>query len=635
MGSPGDAPRRPALPVRDLAAAAFQGAPTATAVVDVRAEEARLLHANDAWCRLTGYEPEQIADLLLGAVIEGFGALRPLVAQRRSVRDVQAECVCADGRRVPVVVHATGLEADAGMGSLVLVQAHAATSPLFASHGSTERRLQDLLDNVGVMFFVKRAGGRYLMSNLHFARQLAIPRDEVRGKTDFDLFPPDMAAKYTENDRQVLAAGMSMAFDEPWEGGGAWLSVKFPLFDEDGKAYAVAGISADISDHNRAKEEAERASRAKSDFLSRMSHELRTPLNSILGFGQLLQMERLPGDAAENVDQVVKGGRHLLALINEVLEITQIEAGAHRMSLEPVHACEPLGDALELVRPLAAECGIELVRDLHAGLYRYVMADRQRLMQVLLNLLANAVKYNRAGGTVTATFAVVGDDRLRFRIADTGHGIDEADLDKIFLPFERLAAARAGAEGTGLGLTLSRRLVEAMAGAIGVERTAKGEGTVFFVELPLTETPVGAGVLRADDAMLQLQSGDMPDATVVYVEDNVANVDLLKRVLARVGKVVLVPAMQGRLGIELATQHQPDLILLDLHLPDLDGEEVLRRLRRDGRTAHIPVIVLSADATASRRERLYAKGADEYLTKPLDLPVFVDTVRRLLTRSAA
>ena len=207
------------------------------------------------------------------------------------------------------------------------------------------------------------------------------------------------------------------------------------------------------------------------------------------------------------------------------------------------------------MRPLAAERGVELVRDLHAGLYRYVVADHQRLMQVLLNVLANAVKYNDEGGTVAATFEVVDDVRLRFRIADTGHGIDERDLGKIFLPFERLAAAQTGAEGTGLGLTLSKGLVEAMGGTIGVERTAKGKGTVFVVELPLTGPPEnGDGLMPAEDAFPRLPSGAMPDASIVYIEDNVANVELLQRLFMRVGTLKLLPAMQGRLGIELATR---------------------------------------------------------------------------------
>jgi CheY-like chemotaxis protein len=403
----------------------------------------------------------------------------------------------------------------------------------------------------------------------------------------------------------------------------------------------VAGISTDITDRKtaeaavrQAKEEAERANRAKSDFLSRMSHELRTPLNSILGFGQLLQLESLPVSAGDSVDRIVNAGRHLLALINEVLEISRIEAGGQPLLVEPVHCCGPLTEAVDLVRPLAAERDIALEQDLHAGLFEFVLADYQRLKQVVLNVLTNAVKYNRVGGSVRITLQVMPGRLLRYRFADTGRGIAADDLERAFLPFERLDADSTDAEGTGLGLALSRGLIEAMGGAIGVESSAKGVGSTFYVDLPITDNPhEGAAFLFQPETAAfpkRIERG----GRVLYIEDNLANYALVQRVFERLGGLELMSAMQGQMGIELAAQHAPDLILLDLHLPDIDGEEVLRRLRSDERMRDIPVIILSADATVMQRDRLKAAGAEDYLTKPLELAGFVEAVERALGRAA-
>jgi PAS domain S-box-containing protein len=502
----------------------------------------------------------------------------------------------------------------------------------------SENRIQDLVDNVSALIYIKAADGAFLLVNRHFEEMFGVSRHEAPECTNFDFFPPEIAAVYTENDRRVFETGVPMEFEEPRVDGGAWLSLKFPLFDVEGNIYAVGGISTDITGRSRAealilqaKEEAERANQAKSEFLSRMSHELRTPLNSILGFGQLLQMEQLPAGTRESVDRIVKAGRHLLSLINEVLEISRIEAQAPLNAVEAMDVCRPLTEAVELVRPLADERDIDIVQDLHGGLYRYVLADQQRLTQVLLNILSNAIKYNRIAGRVKVFFRDVDEGRLRLCVSDTGYGIPPEAMGKVFLPFERLGADKTATEGTGLGLALSRSLIEAMGGSIGIESSSKDEGTTFFVELPLapTDSVVTPLPLALHDGEA-VEGVPIASGTVLYIEDNLSNLDLVNGLFARVGKVRLIPAVQGQLGIELAARHQPDLILLDLHLPDLDGDEVLRRLREDARTASIPVIVLSADATRDQVERLKKRGAAEYVTKPIDVPVFLKAVRAAL-----
>jgi signal transduction histidine kinase/CheY-like chemotaxis protein len=364
---------------------------------------------------------------------------------------------------------------------------------------------------------------------------------------------------------------------------------------------------------------ATRASQAKSEFLSRMSHELRTPLNAVLGFAQLLELSTLDERQREAVERILVAGRHLLALIDEVLEISRIEAGRLRLSLEPVEAGAVVRAALDLVRPLAAARGITLRVDgpLDA---RPVRADRQRLQQVVLNLLSNAVKYNRDGGEVTVACPLAAG-RVQIRVSDTGRGIAPEHLARLFTPFERFPAEGEPVEGTGLGLALSRQLTEAMNGAIHVESRA-GVGSTFTVELPLAEPPV-ATVPATKGPPAPVAATDGAAGLVLYIEDDHSNERIVEHLLDHRPRVRLLPASRGQRGLELARERRPDLILLDLHLPDVPGEEVLRRLREEPQTRGIPVVVLSADATPPRIDRLLADGADAYLTKPID-------VRRLL-----
>lgn len=626
-----------------VARAAFRDAAVPALIVEFAdGRPARCGDANVALCELAGRSAADIEGRPLTDLIEGPERLFAQLAENTGGVGVEGRWRHSDGRTIRVTLRSAPLAGRLGGRRLALVQAYeppTAHEEVERALRESERRVQDLVDNVSALIYIKRAeDGRFILINRHFEEMFGVDRREAPERTNYDFFPPAIAAVYSANDRRVLETGKAMEFEEPWGDGGAWLSLKFPLFDDDGRPYAVGGISTDISGRSRAeaairhaKDEAERANRAKSEFLSRMSHELRTPLNAILGFGQLLQLEELPASAGESVDRIVKAGRHLLALINEVLEISRIEEGRHRTALEPVHACDPLTEALDLAGPFSREREIEIVKDLHGGLYRFVLADYQRLKQVLLNILTNALKYNRRGGTVYVSFEALGVDRLRYRVADTGHGMRREEAEKAFLPFERLGADRTETEGTGLGLALSRSLIEAMGGAIGIEHTAPGEGTTFYVDLSLTDDRAATSdlVLRTADGVQDATAG-LEVGRVVYIEDNLSNLELVQRLFSRLGDTTLIPAIQGQLGIDLAARHQPQLILLDLHLPDLDGDEVLKRLRADERTRHIPVVVLSADATPGQVERLRQLGADAYLTKPIDVPEFIATIRGAL-----
>ncbi|MGI8550891.1 MAG: ATP-binding protein [Dehalococcoidia bacterium] len=387
------------------------------------------------------------------------------------------------------------------------------------------------------------------------------------------------------------------------------------------EATAQVQMEADL---HQAKDEAERASRAKSEFLSRVSHELRTPMNAILGFGQLLEMEPLEPEERDEVGQILAAARHLLNLMNDVIEIARVESGRLALSLEAVPPATIAEECLPLVSSLAAERGVLFSVDKASLGTLHVRADNQRLKQVLINLLSNAVKYNREGGTVTLSCRRLPKEQLRIEVRDSGIGIAEDKLPRLFTPFDRLGAEQTTVEGSGLGLALCKSLVEAMGGSLGLSSVVD-EGSNVWVELPLVQSPIHAVEPATADAQAHVAA-----RAILYIEDNLSNLQVVERVLSRRPGVKLLTAMQGGLGFELARQHQPDLILLDLHLPDTTGDLVLHRLQADPRTRDLPVVMVSADATTGQIERLLAGGAREYLTKPLDLKRFAEVVDGIL-----
>jgi two-component system, sensor histidine kinase and response regulator len=376
----------------------------------------------------------------------------------------------------------------------------------------------------------------------------------------------------------------------------------------------------------QAKEEAERANNAKSEFLSRMSHELRTPLNAILGFSQVLDRQELPVVQRERVGHIYRAGQHLLSLINEVLEIARIETGKIQLSVEPVCVADALSEVLDIIRPLASQRRIQIERHDFVSAETNILADWQRLKQVFLNILSNAVKYNKDGERIVITVEQR-TKNLRVTVADNGPGIPADKRNRLFGAFDRLGAENTGTQGTGLGLALSKRLTEAMGGRIGENQPEKGAS--FWVEFTIVESPRErlANTGRTSSIVPFGIAGTHPK-TLLYIEDNASNLTLVEHLLSDQQPIKLLSAMQGSLGIELAIRDRPDAILLDLHLPDMSGQEVLARLKADARTCSIPVIVLSADATKAQVDRLIAAGASDYLTKPLDIDRFLKVVEQ-------
>lgn len=495
--------------------------------------------------------------------------------------------------------------------------------------GETRAFLERLLTAGPVV--VTRAGAgdqriTYVSPNVE--RIFGFSRDDVAA-------PGFLPGRIHPDDAPGFAAAMARLAEEGAQpevvefrfrtGDGAYRWISTTLAPEsEAPGAAILAYILDVDDRRRAEqaqrdaqEAAEAANKSKSQFLSRMSHELRTPLNAVLGFGQLLEMDSLNESQRDSVAHILKGGSHLLDLINEVLDISRVEAGELSLSPEPVLAADLIREAVDLIRPLAEQRGVQLVVDRSGGCDGYVFADRQRFKQVLLNLLANAVKYNRARGTIAVSCEQPTDTRMHISVTDTGMGIPAERLGMLFTPFERLGAEHTAEQGTGIGLALSKRLAEAMGGTLHATSTL-GQGSTFTVELPRVEGPV--------ERYERLQGGGEPvvESTerrqvVLQIEDNLATVTLIERVLSQRPGVEVVAAMQGRLGLELAREHQPALVLLDLHLPDMGGEQVLQRLRDDPATASIPVVIVSADATPSHARRLLAAGAVAYLPKPIDV----------------
>ena len=385
-----------------------------------------------------------------------------------------------------------------------------------------------------------------------------------------------------------------------------------------------------------AKESAENANEAKSVFLSSMSHELRTPLNAILGFGQLLESDDLPSTPAQKkefVEHILKAGRHLLTLINEILDLAHIESGKVSLSLEPVSLDEMLDECKAMVEPVGNQRGIRLVFPDDDALH--VLADRIRLKQVLLNLLSNAIKYNRPSGTVVVDCADAASDVVRISVRDTGAGLRADQLDALFEPFNRLGQQSGVEEGTGIGLVVTRKLVEMMGGSVGVD-SAVGIGSVFWFELKHAAPAPSIVDVEADRTRLERRvdpSGRV--CVLLYVEDNPANLRLIEEMIGFRKDLRLLSAPDAHLGIELARAHLPDVILMDLNLPGVSGSDARAILRNDPRTRHIPVIAVTANAMPRDIAKGLAQGFFRYVTKPIDIAALDEAIESALALSAA
>ncbi|HTE93435.1 MAG TPA: ATP-binding protein, partial [Bradyrhizobium sp.] len=411
------------------------------------------------------------------------------------------------------------------------------------------------------------------------------------------------------------------------------------FYDRDRKLQGVFAAARDVTESKRldqvlqdknaelesAKSAAEKANLAKSDFLSSMSHELRSPLNAILGFAQLVNSDSPPPTPSQtaNIDQILQAGWYLLRLINEILDLAQIESGKLALSLEPISLAEVMVECRAMIEPQGQKRGMTMTFP-EFDIPSFVRADRTRLKQVLINLLSNAIKYNQPGGTVAVDCTDITPERIRVSVKDSGAGLPPDMLAQLFQPFNRLGRERSTEEGTGIGLVVSKRVVEMMGGVIGVESTVGG-GSVFWFELNSAAAPQLAvdTAVPAAIAPAQVRHG-AARRTVLYVEDNSANLKLVEQLIARHPNMRLLSALNGNLGIELARANRPDVILMDINLPGISGVEALKILREDPATAHIPVVALSANAMPRDIEKGLRAGFFRYITKPIKVDEFMD-----------
>jgi PAS domain S-box-containing protein len=391
---------------------------------------------------------------------------------------------------------------------------------------------------------------------------------------------------------------------------------------------------------NKAMAVAEKANLAKSEFLSSMSHELRTPLSAILGFAQLMESANPVPTVSQkrSIDQILQAGWYLLELINEILDLALIESGKMSLSLEPISLAEVMLECQEMIEPQAKKRGISVVFPRFVTPC-FVKADRTRMKQVFINLLSNAIKYNTVNGAVAVEYVTRVPGRIRVCVKDSGEGLSPAKLAQLFQPFNRLGQEANGEEGTGIGLVMTKRLIEMMGGVIGVESTV-GKGSVFWIEIDLTaERHVLRGTALPLVQLDPMVQADAQLRTLLYVEDNPANLMLVEDLIARRADLRLLSARDGNRGIEIARASRPDLILMDINLPGISGIRALKILADDPTTAHIPVIALSANAIPRDIEKGLEAGFFRYLTKPIKVDEFMTTLDVALeyaqTQSAA
>ncbi|MBT7942414.1 MAG: PAS domain S-box protein, partial [Alphaproteobacteria bacterium] len=508
----------------------------------------------------------------------------------------------------------------------------------------SRKLLQSLTDNLPVFVSLKDAEGRFQFVNQLFEKWTGIGRNFIVGKTVHDIYPEDQAVQFDIEDREVIDGGTATSREKdllyPDGETRSVISTRFPIFTSTGAVNGLGTINFDITERKKAeqamldaKAEAEKANDAKSEFLSSMSHELRTPLHAILGFGQMLETDTsspLTQIQERCVNRIMKGGRHLLELINGVLDLAKIEVGHVEMSIEDVSAPEVVEECLDMIRNLADARNIKIIPPASKQGFYLVRADRTRLHQVMLNLLSNAVKYNREGGAITVEILETPEGKLSIHITDTGEGIPEDQMDKLFEPFNRLSAEKTEIEGTGIGLTVTKQLVELMGGAITFESEVGTGSTVSVEFLQPAEDAIKASQTAQQAATEQTAHKLKSAATMLYVEDNPANMELMEMIVSRIEGLTMIQAPNAELGLELARSKKPNLIILDINLPGMSGLDAVKELQKSKATADIPVYALSAAATRRDIEKGLKAGFREYLTKPIDLEDTLSNIKRIV-----
>jgi PAS domain S-box-containing protein len=568
-----------------------------------------------------------------------------------------------DGSRFPVTVSVTALRdaAEKIIGYLLIGIDNTARKQVEAEQALLDQRLRDqqfytrslIESNIDALMTTDPRG---IISDVNQQMEslTGCTRDELIGAPFKNYFTDPQRAEAAI--KHVLREGKVTNYEltaRARDGKETVVSYNATTFhDRDRKLQGVFAAARDVTERKQfehvlqennvelenARAIAEKANLAKSEFLSSMSHELRTPLNAVLGFAQLMASETPPPSAAQKqaIEQILQAGWYLLRLINEILDLAMIESGKVTMSQEAMSLADVLEDCRAMIEPQAQKRGIRMSFPRFDNLY-YVHADRTRVKQVMLNLLANAIKYNSDGGTVTVQCAMSGESKVRVSVTDTGAGLAPDQVEQLFQPFNRLGQEGSAEEGTGIGLVVTKQLMELMGGVIGVSSTP-GVGSVFWIELSASSAPAlvfgGAGEISLDELDQISKGADSLQRTMLYVEDNPANLALVEQLVGRRSDLKLITAIDGPLGVQLARRHQPDIILMDINLPGMSGFDALEILQKDPKTAHIPVMALSANAVPRDIEKGLEAGFFRYLTKPIQVKEFMNALDVALLHAA-
>jgi PAS domain S-box-containing protein len=583
-------------------------------------------------------------------IAPGFEALA-FKASRGIEDKYELTYIRKDGSRFPAIVSVTALR-DAEeriIGYLLIGTDNSARKQVEEKLRWTEEGFRLMVESVTDCAIVMLdSEGRVASWNTGAQRIKGYWSEEIVGQHFSRFYPPAEIARGTPQ-RDLDAAAAEGRYEvEGWrvrkDGSLFWANVVFTAIrDAAGNARGFAKLTRDLTERRLveqtltlAKGAAEKANLAKSEFLSSMSHELRSPLNAILGFAQLMDSDATPATPSQkaSIDEILRAGWYLLELINEILDLAQIESGKLSLSPEPTSLAEVILECQAMIEPQAQPRSIHMTFP-SFEVPCFVAADRTRLKQVLINLLSNAIKYNKVGGTVVVDLAGSTAERIRLNVRDTGAGLPPEKLVQLFQPFNRLGQEHGTEQGTGIGLVMSKRLTELMGGVLGVESRV-GDGSVFWCELGAAAAPAldTAPAQSAAVAPAETPTG-APLRTLLYVEDNPANLKLVEQLMARRPTLRLLSALDGNQGIQLARAHQPDVILMDINLPGISGIEALKILRDDSTTAHIPIVALSANAMPRDIAKGLEAGFFSYLTKPIKVVEFMEALDAALLSAHA
>jgi len=622
--------------------------------VSIEPSEGKVIQCNKTLLDNLGYTKEEIIGQSVFNLYTSESAqyakknVFPNFQKTGEVHDEELQLKCKDGSIIDVSLNVAAVRDDQGnilhsMSSYRDITARKQMQRKLLVSGAFLSSVSSVMENLVEGLITINESGIIKTVNSATKTLFGYRTSEIIGKNVKMLMPEPFHSQHDQYIQNYISTGNAKIIGISREVVGLRKdNSTFPMdlsvnFVETSKGKIFIGLIRDITDRKKieelkvAKEVAELANKAKSEFLSRMSHELRTPLNAIMGFSQVFKLysQNLSDNQKNNIDTIYRSGDHLLQLINEILDLSRIESGKIIIYLEPVCIGQLLDELHGYAHSAAAENEIKIIDQTSDFHNQFILADKTRIKQVFINLISNGIKYNKKGGTLTYSIQKINHDRLRFHITDTGNGIAKDQLQSLFEPFNRLDVEGTNVEGTGIGLCIAKQLIELMNGTLEVESTL-GKGSTFSVELPLTEPLKNLDEISKDHKSNYLNVSNDTVVNILYVEDNKDNMILVSEILSTLSNTNLITTHTAELGIDIAQSQQIHLILMDIKLPGMDGVKAMKILRKDDKTHNIPIIALSANAMKSDIDRALKAGFDSYIVKPIRVSRFLETVQKVI-----